>query len=196
VTDDFDLKHGTDTSGDIPLWNFTIDSPNARFGVRYQPSDEQELAAAISFLPEDPRNLTFIDLGCGKGRALLVAAQLGFKQVIGVEFARELVDIARNNLVNLRIANAVVVESDASEYRFPGGDMVVYLYNPFSEEIVRKVIANLSKFASKKLYVIYTASEYPALFDQSGFLTRLGSPPERDYIQIWSATDRESHSSC
>ena len=102
TTDGFDLKYGTDTGGMIALWNFKIDSPNAVFGVKYQATGEEELAEAISFLDDHPQNLTFIDLGCGKGRALLVAARLGFKQVIGVEFAHELAGIARKNLVVMR----------------------------------------------------------------------------------------------
>ena len=88
TTDDFDLRHGTDTAGIEPLWRFEIRSPNARFGVRYQTTGEQELVDTLKCLHEDPHAFTFIDLGCGKGRALLVASNLGFIQVIGGEFAR------------------------------------------------------------------------------------------------------------
>lgn len=188
TADDFDVKHGTDTGGFEPLWKFQISSPNRRFGFSYQATDEKELADAVNFLHEDPQNLTFIDLGCGKGRALLGAANLGFKQVIGVEFAHELAEIARKNLAKMRIASAVVVQTDAAEYRFPNSDMVVYLYNPFLQEVMQKVVANLRESLSGKLYVIYKVPKCAAIFDTSGFLTRLGSPPARAYIQIWKAT--------
>ena len=185
--DDFDLRHGTDTAGIEPLWKFKIRSPNARFGVRYQTTGEQELLDALKFLQEDPRTFTFVDLGCGKGRALLVASKLGFQQVIGVEFARELVDIARTNLAKMRISKAVVRHGDAAEFHFPSTDIVVYLYNPFSQEVMRKVVTNLRESSAKTLYLIYSDPKFPQVFDSSGFLNRLGSPSGRQNIQIWTA---------
>jgi SAM-dependent methyltransferase len=185
--DAFDSEHGTDTGGVAPLWKFRIDSPNAVFGGKYQSTDEQELADSVHFLSENPHNLTFIDLGCGKGKTLIVAASLGFKQIIGVEFVHELAEIARKNLAKMRIANAVVLETDAANYRPPDSDAVIYLYNPFSQEVMEKVVANLRESRSHKLYVIYKVPNCAAVFDASSFLTRLGCPPERTYIQIWRA---------
>jgi hypothetical protein len=46
----------------------------------------------------DPRNFTFIDFGSGKGRVLLIAAGLPFKAVVGIEFSRELHEIAVQNI--------------------------------------------------------------------------------------------------
>ena len=143
---------------------------------------------AISVLPDDPRTFTFIDLGCGKGRALLVAANLGFKQVIGVEFVHELAETAKKNLDILGITNAVVELADAAEYYFPGGGIVVYLNNPFSGEVMEKVIVNLKRSLPKKVYVIYTNPTCAALFDSCDFLARLNSPKEIPDLQIWRAT--------
>lgn len=184
--DDFDLRNGTDTGGIEPLWKFDIRSPNARFGASYQVTQEQDINHALDFLHEDLQTFTFIDLGCGKGRTLLVASDLGFKQVIGVEFASELVDIARFNLEKRRIVNAIVLHADAADFQFPDSDTVIYLYNPFSQEILQKVIANLRKQYSKKLYIIYKVPQYAEVLDTSGFLRRLGQPPTARDIQIWS----------
>lgn len=186
-TNPFDLKYGTDTGGDMSLWNFEITSPNAIFGVKYQATDEQELADAVGYLQEDPHDLTFIDLGCGKGRALLVAANLGFKRVVGVEFAHELAEIARKNVSKMHVVNAIVLEVDSAEYRFPDSEMVVYLYNPFSQEVMHKVVANLRASTSKKLYLIYNTPECGAVFETSGFLTRVGCPPATPHIHVWKA---------
>src|SRR5271156_2180587 len=71
TADEFDVRYGTDTGGQLPLWKFKISSPNARFGAAYQTIDEEALLDAIKALRDDPHSLTFIDLGCGKGRALL-----------------------------------------------------------------------------------------------------------------------------
>jgi len=187
-TGDFDRIHGTDTSNIELLWQFKIDSPNARFGARYQATDEQMLVDAISFLPEPPQDFTFVDIGCGKGRTLLVASKLGFRQVIGVEFAHELAEIARTNLAKMGFANAVVLDLDAADFQFPHTDMVVYFYNPFSIEVMRKVLANLRRSSAKRLYIIYRVPECADLLDSCGFLDRLGGPPGRQDIQIWRAS--------
>lgn len=184
--DDFDLRYGTDTGGIEPLWKFKIHSPNAHFGSRYEVTQEQELADAVTFLNEDLKNFTFIDLGCGKGRTLLVASKLGFKQMIGVEFVRELVEIARTNVAKRQIANAVVLHADAADFEFPDSNLVVYLYNPFSQEVLRGVVAKMKAGCSKRLYVIYKGSQCTEIFDSCSFLTRFGNPPTAQHIQIWS----------
>jgi SAM-dependent methyltransferase len=192
-TDAFDFKYGTDTAEPAPLWKFRIDSPNARFGAGYQTVSEDALIDSLRLLPEDLRLLTFIDLGCGKGRALLVAASLGFKQVIGVEFVHELAKIARKNLAKVGAENAVVVETDAAKYRFPNSDMVIYFFNPFSQEVMEKVIANLKESLPRKLYVIYAAPQCAALLDDSGFLSREDFPQPRPDIQIWRLVDTTTY---
>lgn len=184
--DGFDRKYGTDTSGHLKLWNFDLTSPNAGFGCGYQTIDEQATRDAIRFLNADTHEFTFVDLGCGKGKPLLIAAAMGFKEVVGVEFVHDLVEVARKNLAIGQAANARVLEMDATEYHFPKRDMVVYLFNPFSEEVMSKVIANLEAARENKLYVIYASPICAALFDHCGFLTRLGSPAG-SRIQIWAS---------
>jgi hypothetical protein len=105
---------------------------------------------------------------------------------MGVEFVPELVEIARTNLTKRRIANAVVLHADAAEFRFPNSDIVVYLYNPFSQDVLRKVIANLRECISNRLYVIYKVPKCAEVLDSSGFLRRFGCPPATRDIQIWS----------
>lgn len=184
--EDFDVKYGTDTGGIEPLWKFKIQSPNARFGVRYEATQELELVHAIAFLCEDLKTFTFVDLGCGKGRAVMIASSLGFKNLIGVEFALELVEIAKSNLAKRKILNAIVLHADASDFRFSDSNAVVYLYNPFSQEVLKKVISNLKECFGKKLYVIYKTPQYGELLDASGFLKRCGSPSKAPHMKIWT----------
>ncbi len=189
ILDDFDHLHGTDTGGSEPLWKFQISSPNRRFGTRYQPTTERELIEAINFLDESPADFTFIDLGCGKGRTLLIAAKLGFRHVIGVEFAHELVRTARMNLATVGNTRAVVEDTDVVDFVFPNSDIVVYLYNPFSQEIMRKVIERLRECRANRLFLIYKNPKFPEIIDSSGFLTTLGSPVAAPNIRIWKGED-------
>jgi predicted RNA methylase len=187
ITNGFDARHGTHTGGHEPLWKFDIASPNARYGVRYQPTTESEFREAVRFLRVSPSHFTFIDLGCGKGLTLLLAAHMGFRKVLGVEFVREFSEIARANLVKMKIANGSISDGDAADYEFPAGNLIIYLYNPFSEEVMIKVIENLRRAAAAndEIYVIYKMPKCSAVLDAAEFLSKIGCPLGYDYITIW-----------
>jgi len=160
VQDEFDIRYGTDTGGFINLWKYRIESPNAKYGVSYGTTSERHIEVLLSPLP---RSASFVDLGCGKGRPLLVAAAMGFKTVIGVEFVRELVEVAKENLRKTR-ANAMVVCADAACYEFPAGPLVVYLYNPFNAAVVSSVAQKL-RLHEGELWVIYINPKHNGLFE-------------------------------
>src|SRR5215469_947269 len=84
--DGFDSGRGTDTGGIIELWRLNIDGENKKYGFHYQPTLEAELRDAISFAVRERRDFVFVDLGCGKGKTLLIAADMGFVRIIGVDF--------------------------------------------------------------------------------------------------------------
>jgi len=135
---DFDRVNGTDTGGKVPLWRLGIPYPSARFGASYLSPTESRIKDALENVP---RHATLVDLGSGKGRALIIAARMGFRRVIGVEFAAELVDIARRNLAITGAGAEVILETRVNTRS--GGPLGIYLYNPFSAEIMRKVAAQL-----------------------------------------------------
>jgi SAM-dependent methyltransferase len=186
-SDAFDLKNGTDTSGIEPLWKLTIRSDSARWGERYQPSREEEVVDAVRDLGIATGGFTFIDLGCGKGRTLLVAARLGFQTVVGVEFAAELVEIARINLEKAGIVNATVFEQDAGQFQFPTSNFVLYLYNPFSAEILRQVLSNLAKVADGEFdfYIVYKVPDCAHLLNAAPFLKAIGPVAGRPHMRVW-----------
>jgi SAM-dependent methyltransferase len=122
--------------------------PSIEHATHYDPTPVREAEALIGASPVGPRDATFVDLGAGMGRVVLLAARRPYRAVIGVEISPALVEIARENLATvrdpLRVARDVkIVRADAADYRFPRGDLVVYMYNPFRWPIVSRVIANL-----------------------------------------------------
>lgn len=192
--DDFDRHHGTDTSGELALWEMKVSSPSARFGIRYQASPKDELVRVMNGLDIDTKDFSFIDLGAGKGRTLLVAARLGFRRVIGVEISEELADIARSNLAKLNVTNALVIHGDAADYVFPSGGLVIYLYNPFTTPVMALVVRALEyrveHGALDEIYVVYYRPNCAALLDQSKFLRRVSGAHDSRHIAIWKATVR------
>lgn len=183
--DSFDLENGTETSGLEPLWKLNINSPNAQFGERYEATTQQELVSVLQSLDVSPENSTFIDLGCGKGRTLIIASQFGFKQAIGVEFAQELFATAQKNISSKRLTNATVVHADAAEFLFPHGNKVIYLYNPFSEEVLSRVLDNLRRCVEDNFYVVYKSPRCGQLLDSCDFLKRHKKAAGALHIDIW-----------
>lgn len=190
----FDATYGTDTGGISPVWDLDTDSANARFGERYQAIPADQLDAALSFLHKDWSAFTFVDLGCGKGRALIAASQHGFARVIGVEFAKSLVDIAIKNSRIARVGVEVRNE-DAALFEFPEGDLVVFMFNPFRETVMRQVMCNLARHQGK-LYLLYYRPEQSAVVDErTDFLAKIGQIPTAPEFCVWQSVARAHESS-
>jgi hypothetical protein len=120
----FDLKHGLDTQTPILLRDLETWAPAAQHAVHYEGAAIPLVHRIIRNLRTDLRRFTFIDLGSGKGRVLLVAAQYPFESVIGVEFSKILHDIAQVNIskfVEQRLTKRRPrsINMDAGEFNFP-----------------------------------------------------------------------------
>ena len=140
--------------------------------VEYRPTSGVEAAAAIERLPIDPAAFHFLDLGCGKGRVVQLAAALPFATVTGVEFSPELADAARENLTRGRLRQRSgpcrILTGDARATDWPDGPLVVYLYNPFGREILTAVEQRLaaSLIANPRpCYVLYANPQQRAVFE-------------------------------
>jgi SAM-dependent methyltransferase len=88
---------------------------------------------------------TFIDIGAGMGRAVLLAAQMPFRQVVGVELNPTLVRVARRNLSVWRTAGRArtpmkMVCADAVDFRLPAGPCLAFLFNPFGATVMRRIL--------------------------------------------------------
>jgi SAM-dependent methyltransferase len=189
LDDDFDRAWKVNTSGRTSLWHTSIDSPNAKFGASYLPSDPAWIEGALARISEDFSTFIFIDLGCGKGRALLVASHYGFCRVIGVEFAKELVEAARRNLQVSGIGGAEVMREDAANFRFPDGNLVVYLFNPFSREVLRPVLDCLAgRKGLHKTYLIYANPLHASLVDATAGFRPVAAIHGTVSVRIWTCS--------
>ena len=123
------------------------------------------------------RDFTFIDLGSGKGRALLMAADYPFRKIVGVEFMPDLCRAAQKNLAGYssdrRQCRHIEIECmDARDFQFPAGPLVVYLFNPFSEPTFARVLENLWRSveqAPRRVYIAYRFTEFDNLLARSNW---------------------------
>jgi SAM-dependent methyltransferase len=175
-----DDQFGTDTAGTVKLYSLDIRSPNYQYGVHYQPTELPVIAAILGRLTLRHEEYTFIDYGSGKGLVLLSAAAYPFKRVIGVEFAPELYQTAQRNIqtypAHLRRSEIELVHGDAVDYTPPGGNLVLYLYEPFEVPVTRQVIRRIEEFRhGRDVFVAFTWStksivSSKSLWDSTEFL--------------------------
>jgi 16S rRNA G966 N2-methylase RsmD len=100
----------------------------------------------------------FLDYGSGKGGAIIHAKNLGFSKSIGIEFAKELDEIAKENIKKFKANNVTSIYGDAAEYLPPLNVSVIYMLNPFDETVMKKVAKNISSLKGKyknDVYIIY-----------------------------------------
>ena len=145
----FDAERGVNTEGVQNLFDFTIVGSNLSHGVSHVAADPSDFAEGLATLSIEPSGFSFVDLGSGKGRALLLAADAGFSAVIGVEFALELHEIAIANIRAFAVQKPVlaarikVVHADAISFSLPRTPLVVFLFNPFDAVVCRQVASNI-----------------------------------------------------
>lgn len=145
---EFDQAHGIDTVGRIPLAELDVEHEAWVSGTRYEATVPAEFHALIARLPSSLDRFTFVDLGSGKGRALLLASEYPFNRILGVELARELHEICVRNIQAYRSPTQRCrrIESycaDATSFPLPAEPIVLYLNNPFTEALVGKVAIRL-----------------------------------------------------
>jgi hypothetical protein len=114
--------------------------------VSTQPSVIRKALQTIGVAPDT----VFIDLGSGKGRALIVASEFPFKALVGYELSSSLINISRRNIDKLKLSRRVnIIQSDASRPEFPiAGEIILFLANPFKRPLVEYFTADVQTFLS------------------------------------------------
>jgi SAM-dependent methyltransferase len=173
-----DRDLGIRTQRPEALENLEIDSDNLVHGNRYEPTPFGVLEDMLCGLGLDYPRYSFVDLGSGKGRVLVLAAQQPFLQVIGVEFSAELHEIALSNFASLRpeLVRAKKVQSicgDAANYLFPATPLAVFLFNPFTAPVLSRVLHNLERAVvagGQVCYLLYYMPVLASVIDREPWL--------------------------
>jgi predicted RNA methylase len=147
----YDIDHRVNTT-----WanvGFRTRLREALISADYQTTDPVIFAEAMERIRSEFRvpssknwtfaEFTFVDLGSGKGRVLLMAAEYDFRRIIGVELLPELHAIALENVA--RDSRIELILGDARDFAFPHEPLVVFFFNPFPVWILRTVLGNLQK---------------------------------------------------
>jgi SAM-dependent methyltransferase len=159
----FDLKFGTATRGKASAAKLGLQSDDYGPSTGYQAVNEKHLRTVLEAIPFPPHS-TFVDIGCGKGKALLIAADHEFvSRVVGVELATSLCCDARENVERLRRRGALkktidVLEEDAASYRFIRGENIFFVNNPFDWTLMSRLVDNIceaARISGRDVYFLY-----------------------------------------
>lgn len=167
----WDRRHGVDTAGSIQLDALSIAGPNGKFGNECVCTSPRSFDFMMRSLPHALAGYTFVDVGAGKSRTLLLASRYDFAKIVGVEFAGELVDCSRRNIARFatgwqRCRDLSVIEADAAQFAFPDAPLVVFFYNPFSREVFDIVLDNIVTSLQAKprdCTIVYGSSSHNAI---------------------------------
>ena len=161
---DYDWDHRVNTTSGAVAWR---DRLLGMFHSEYQPTDPAAFRDMLDALQRDTgldfREFTFLDIGSGKGRTLLMASDYPFRRIVGVELLPSLHQIAQENIGQYRnpAQKCLALESicaDANDFPFPDEPLVVYMFNPLPESGMRRVCANLEsslRARRRALFVLY-----------------------------------------
>jgi SAM-dependent methyltransferase len=149
----FDRVHGTDTAGSVLLAAAGVSELDAQRGnLVYRPLWESSFHATMRRLRRslgaELARYTFIDIGSGKGKLLLLATRYPFKRIIGVEYAPALHAIAMSNVAQFtRSGNATgnisPVQGDATTFALPPGPIVAMLFNALDRATTARLVVSL-----------------------------------------------------
>jgi Histone methylation protein DOT1 len=200
--DSFDLKYGTvtgviesshahkDFASDYELLSCTRTVPTA---VRTIYSVLQQLGE----LNLDLKDYSFMDIGSGMGRNLLIASLYPFKSVVGVEISKSINDIAENNIKvfshpDRKCYNVNSYATDILDFELPYGNMVMFFFEPFSQSV-------FSQFYPTMLKTIQEANAHYVLIFLGKVFSELSQPSSifklvhTGFVEEISATSYNLH---
>lgn len=138
----------------------------------------------------------FVDLGCGKGRVVCLAARTHLKDVIGIDDTALMCAAARQNLMQLKggVAPVTILEMPAQRFDYRRGT-VFYLFNPFGPKTTAEVIQKMKEgldAAPREIRIVYSTPDQEGLLERSGWLhqydrwTVESHPGIEDTISFWT----------
>jgi predicted RNA methylase len=160
----FDAEHGIVTEALIFLGELDPSAIGAALedATHYEPTPLAQFDALLHAVPLSAQEQTFVDIGAGMGRIVLLASLHPFRQILGVEVSPALCETARENLAvwrrrraDIACRDVRIVCKDALQTPVPGGDVVFYLYNPFGEASLRRLADRIAAESSGRVTLIY-----------------------------------------
>ena len=153
----------------------------------YQPAFYGRLEKIRTYLKLTEDDI-FADLGCGKGRMLFIMAQQRIKKVIGVELNPDIFAITQKNLKKVKYRNSPIELLNIDAVYFDPAEVTVFfLFNPFGQSTLKKVLNNIKNSLSanpRKIRIVYYGPPFRQIMDNQDWLSYEGFI-ENDACPVW-----------
>lgn len=191
---DFDRRYGVETAAIVTVDRMQVEAGQREQMADYVPTPFGLLAEVVRATRVDPTEFCFVDLGSGKGRLLVLAAEAGFDEVVGVELS-ELHEVAERNIRayaasprhadrSLRPLRIASHRQDVTTFDFPQRPLFVFYFNAFFGPVLERTLENLRASVAAHpravLFVWHGKRYFPEkrlqeVFDRHAFLRPLAS---------------------
>jgi SAM-dependent methyltransferase len=183
----FELKYG------LKMWSSQnkqqAETPKTNY--RYEPVSHFAFNKMLKKIDWNFGESTFLDFGCGKGAAILLASKYNFKKYIGVECSPDLVEDCITNIKRFsknsgNEINYEIICTDATRYEVTPEENVFYFFNPFCYELFENVLQNIEaslKSNNRNVLLLYFNAQFKDLIEKYGYKPIYAEPVDK--INVW-----------
>jgi PAS domain-containing protein len=177
---EYDWEHRVNTTSGTVGWRARL---LGMFHSPYQATDPAVFREMMASLPIAFNTFTFVDLGSGKGRTLLMASEYPFRRIVGVELIAELHRAAEDNIrvygsATQRCSQIEAVCRDACEFVLPDTPLVLYLFNPLPEAGLQRVLRRLElslEQSPRRVWIVYHNPAMDSILGACRALVKVGA---------------------
>ena len=169
-------KYNIATTGADELKSLSKKGIDTSHATMYMPISYMLIEEIFRQIPSTSKK-HFLDIGCGKGRAMCVAAHNGCNTITGVDFSKDLCEDALANLKRTKeqfpALQYAVITKDAMNFEIPADVDCIFLFNPFDVVIMGAVVSNIMESIQdhpREIVVAYANPIYINLFLDVGFI--------------------------
>ncbi len=174
---EYDWDNRVNTTSGTTSWRARL---LGMFHSPYQPTEPILFREMMASLPIEFDQFTFIDIGSGKGRTLLMASEYPFRKIVGVELIAELHQAAEENIRSYRsptqrCAEIESVLGNARDFELPEDPLVLYLFNPLTERTLSDSLQRLQNSlgkAPRPVWIVYHNPVLEPALATCGFLQK------------------------
>ena len=169
-------KYGFNTLIPMDLKHLTIIDGDVKKSSRYEAVSFYMLEQLLGAFRKISAETSIVDLGCGKGRMMMVAPHFGFQNITGIDFAKEVCEQA---IVNMKITEKKfpgitwnVINQNVEDYNIASTDSVFFMFNPFESSVLKNFLENLNASCDqfpRTTYFIYASPQHEQLLLDNGY---------------------------
>jgi SAM-dependent methyltransferase len=170
------IKYGSNTFAPVELKKLTIVDGDVKKASRYEAVSFHMLEHLFTAFRKFSGNTSIVDLGCGKGRVMMVAAHFGFTHMTGIDFAKEVCEEAKANMAEKEKQfpdiSWRVINGNVENYEITPDDSVFFMFNPFDYSVLKNFLRKLDISCDefpRRIYFLYASPQHDRLLLNNGF---------------------------